>query len=139
MTEKYHVRPAKAGEVETFIRQAVSEQPAGDWIPVGKTYEDWLRDVRQAAHDDNVFVLGTGTLLWFENGDVYAMGLIGHAYVGRMVDGQLCHYYDAAKDHADDFPSCIVKAYHDDLRETIRGSHGEAEMTEEAKKESDDF
>jgi hypothetical protein len=127
------------GEVEAFIHKVVSELPASDWIPVGKTYKDWLRDVRRAANNDDVYVLGTSTLLWFENGDVYVMGQIGHAYVGKMADGQLCRTYDAAKDHQEDLPACIVKAYRDDPRETVRGPHGEAEMTEEAKAECDDF
>lgn len=136
--ESYTVRPAKEGEVQAYIHKWVASLPDSSWVPVDKTLKDWTRDVRQAANNDDVYVLGTSTLLWFENDDVYVMGQLGHAYVGKMVDGKLCHTYDAAKDHQD-LPTCVVRAYRDDPRETIRGPHGEAEMTEEAKADCDNF
>lgn len=101
-----------------------------------RTHDDWLDDVRKASGDPDCYVLGTGTRVFLDDGAVYMCGLIGSFRIGTLKeDGTVEQCFDLS-DHGEWGERKII-GYIDDPTETIRDAFGRAEMTPEAKAESD--
>lgn len=134
--EQFSTRPVEEGDEKAIGKfVAVMATTRGrEWVPVGKTYADWLAGVHAAAKDKSVYVLGKGTLVELDDGSVYVTGLLGTMRVGtRTADGVAPatilgddawpSRFDGKKDIID--PRVVV-AYCDDPDETTRGPNGEA-------------